>query len=87
VPGARSPQGAAALVEVAEVAVARRRVNQARDACRTAAQRLASAAAAQDGADVFAVKAVECPGDADAVLALVRAALAERGRVDVVVLV
>lgn len=83
----RGSRGAPALVEVAEVAVARRRVNQARDACRTAAQRLASAAAAQDGADVFAVKAVESPEDADAALALVRAALAERGRADVVVLV
>lgn len=77
----------AALVDVAELAVARRRVSQARDACRTAQQRLAALAAAQDGPDVYAVRTCTTLEDAEAAAALVRAAVAEKGRADVVVMV
>jgi hypothetical protein len=75
------------VVEVAGVAVARRRVNQAASACRTASQRLAAAAAAQDGPDVFAVRSCSTLEDVEAVAALVRHALAENGHADVVVMV
>lgn len=82
-----TPGGALAALEVAEVAVARKRIGQARDACRTAQQRLAALAASQDGPDVFAARTCTSPQDAEAVAALVRAAVAERGRADVVVMV
>jgi hypothetical protein len=75
------------LLDVAEVAIARRRVSQARDACRTAQQRLAALAATQDGPDVFAVQTCTSSEDAATVEALVRAAVAERGRAEVVVMV
>jgi hypothetical protein len=80
-------EGSTSLLDVAEVAVARRRIGQARDACRTAQQRLAALAASQDGPDVFAVRTCATPEDAEAVAALVRAAIAERGRAEVVVMV
>jgi NAD(P)-dependent dehydrogenase (short-subunit alcohol dehydrogenase family) len=76
-----------ASINVAEIAVAKRRISQARDACRTAQQRLAALAASQDGPDVFAVKTCVTPQDAEAVAALVRAAMAENGRAEVVVMV
>lgn len=70
--------------DAAELAVAGRLVGQARDACRKAAQRLA---AAQDGQDVYAQRRCTTGRDVDEVAALARLAVAEHGRVDVVVLV
>lgn len=70
--------------EAAALAVACQRVKQAQDACRKAAQRLARA---QDGADVYAQRTCSTPRDVAEALALAELALAEHGRVDVVVLV
>lgn len=74
----------AATERVAELAVAGRQIRQARDALRKASQRLA---AAQDGVDVYAARTVTTRQDADELAAVVGLALAEHGRVDVVVLV
>lgn len=76
-----------ASINVAEITVAKRRISQARDACRTAQQRLAALAASQDGPDVFAVRTCATSQDAEAVAKLVRAAIAENGRAEVVVMV
>lgn len=65
----------------AEVAVARRRVKQAQDACRKASQRLAAAEV-----DVFGQHTCTGPADVAAVVRLVRLALSEHRQVEVVVL-
>lgn len=68
----------------ASLAVAGARVKQAQDACRKAAQRLAQA---QDGADVYAQRTCSTARDLAEVAEVAALALAEHGRVDVVVLV
>jgi hypothetical protein len=70
--------------DVSELAVAGRQIGQARDALRKASRRIA---AAQDGVDVYAARTCTTPRDADEAAAVLRLALAEHGRVDVVVLV
>jgi NAD(P)-dependent dehydrogenase (short-subunit alcohol dehydrogenase family) len=70
--------------DAAALAVAGQRVKQAQDACRKAAQRIAQA---QNGADVYAQRTCSTARDLAEVAALAELALAEHGRVDVVVLV
>lgn len=66
----------------AETAVARQKVKQALQACRTAAQRLAQA---QD-LDVIGQRTCATDHDIDAAAAVIRLALSEHDQVDVVVL-
>jgi NAD(P)-dependent dehydrogenase (short-subunit alcohol dehydrogenase family) len=70
--------------DAATIAVAGQRVKQAQDACRKAAQRLAQA---QDGTDVYAQRTCSTARDLAEIAAVAELALAEHGRVDVVVLV
>jgi NAD(P)-dependent dehydrogenase (short-subunit alcohol dehydrogenase family) len=82
--GLESPHGADGVGIVAALAVAAQRAKQAQAACRTAAQRLAQA---QDGADVYAQRTCATARDLAEVAEVAALALAEHGRVDVVVLV
>ena len=66
----------------AEVAVARRKVKQAQDALRKAGQRLAAA----ERVDVFGEHTCTGPDDVEAVARLIRLALSDHDRVEVVVL-
>lgn len=70
--------------DAAALAAAGQRVKQAQDACRKAAQRLAQA---QDGTDVYAQRTCSTARDLAEVAEVAALALAEHGRVDVVVLV
>lgn len=70
--------------DTAALVFAARRVKQARDACRTAARRIAEA---QRDADVYASRTCATPRDVQEVAALAALAVSEHGRVEVVVLV
>lgn len=68
--------------EAAQIACARRKVKQAQDACRKAAQRLAAA----EQADVYGHVTCMNATDVQTLVEIVRLALSEHPQVEVVVL-
>lgn len=70
------------VTEIAELAVARKKVKQALDACRKASQRLAQA----HDIDVIGQRTCTTSEDVDAAVSVIRLALAEHHQVDIVVL-